>query len=59
MKLVGRLMGQTTRSLRRQGVDVDSITDSSWRSLIASCVENNTQAKEFEGLVRRECASAS
>ena len=52
MKLIGRLLGQTVRSLRRQGVDTDPIPDSAWKDLIETCAEKRTQTKEFETFVR-------
>jgi len=52
MKLVGRLLGQTARSLRRQGVDLSGIADGAWRVLIEACNHRGAKTKHFEALVR-------
>jgi glutamyl-tRNA(Gln) amidotransferase subunit E len=52
MKLVGRLLGQTARSLRRQGVDLSGITDDAWIGFVAACNQEVVKAKHFEELVR-------
>ncbi len=53
MKLVGRVLGQTVRSLTRQGLDCSTIADSALKGLITKIAEEKTQAKEFEALVRQ------
>ncbi len=52
MKLVGRLLGQTTRSLHRQGISTDSIPDKTWQELVAAIAKEGVRTKFFEGIVR-------
>jgi glutamyl-tRNA(Gln) amidotransferase subunit E len=52
MKLVGRILGQTTRSLRRQGVSTSSISEKTWQTLIAAVEEKKIRTKFLEGIVR-------
>ena len=52
MKIVGRLLGQTTRSLRRQGISTDDISDQTWQALIAVIEEKKIRTKHFEEIVR-------
>jgi glutamyl-tRNA(Gln) amidotransferase subunit E len=52
MKLVGRLVGQTARSLKRQGVDLSRITDDAFACLVTTCNHGGVKAKHFESLVR-------
>ncbi|HPQ81533.1 MAG TPA: Glu-tRNA(Gln) amidotransferase subunit GatE [bacterium] len=48
MKLVGRLVGQATRSLARQGIDTSHIPDEALASLISACEETKLKAKFYE-----------
>lgn len=52
MKLVGRLIGQTARSLSRQGVDLSKITDDVWAGLVTACNHGGVKTKHFETLVK-------
>lgn len=52
MKVAGRLIGQTARSLRRQGVDTSEITDETWLRLVTACNHGNVKTKHYEELVR-------
>lgn len=51
MKLVGRILGQTSRSLRRQGILLDGIPADRWSELIRICEEEETPSKFYEGIV--------
>lgn len=51
MKLVGRLLGQTVRSLARQGVSMDGISDSKWKEVFLMCEKGGVQTKHFEKIV--------
>ncbi len=51
MKLVGRILGQTVRSLKRQGVELDKISDDRWAKLIAICEDRKIPSKFIEGIV--------
>ncbi len=51
MKLAGRIIGQTKRSLERQGHNLGSINDATWKRLIAGLDERKIQAKHFENIV--------
>ncbi|MBT3181511.1 MAG: Glu-tRNA(Gln) amidotransferase subunit GatE [Deltaproteobacteria bacterium] len=51
MKLVGRILGQTVRSLKRQGVESDKVTGDRWAELITACDEKKIPSKHIEGLV--------
>ncbi len=53
MKLVGRLLGQTTRSLKRQGVDCSPITDERWTQLISACADKKIKSNRFEDIVEK------
>jgi len=51
MKIVGRLIGQTRRSLERRGNNFNSIVDETWRRLIKGLDERRIQTKHFEDIV--------
>lgn len=53
MKLVGRLLGQTVRSLKRQGLNTDDIPDGAWKELILLCAQEKVPTKHYEALVSR------
>jgi len=53
MKVAGRLLGQTTRSLSRQGVDTSSIPSERWAEVIKACERKRMRAKLFEDAIRR------
>jgi glutamyl-tRNA(Gln) amidotransferase subunit E len=48
MKLVGRIIGQTLRSLKRQGYDTDHISNIDIKKFISNCASNKIEAKCFE-----------
>ncbi len=52
MKLVGRLIGQATRSLRRQGLDPERISDDALTKLASACRQNKVKTKHYEELVK-------
>ena len=52
MKIAGRLLGQTVRSLTRQGVDCSLIQNDVWKGLIKTCEEKKVPCKLFENVVR-------
>ena len=52
MKLVGRLLGQTVRSLTRQGIDCSRIETAVWKELIKTCEVRKVPCKCFENIVR-------
>ena len=51
MKLVGRLMGQTVRSLARQGFDCSKIKDEAWEDLVNRCSSAKIEAKNFVKMI--------
>lgn len=51
MKVAGRFLGQTRRSLERQGYDTCPINDDAWRGLIKECGERRVRTKFFENIV--------
>jgi glutamyl-tRNA(Gln) amidotransferase subunit E len=59
MKLVGRLLGQTARSLRRRGIDLSNISTASWKALILACTNKTVPAKHYADLVERLAATPS
>ncbi|MFH1831108.1 MAG: Glu-tRNA(Gln) amidotransferase subunit GatE, partial [Pseudomonadota bacterium] len=52
MKLAGRLLGQTTRSIRRQGIDCSRITDEVWIKILKRCADKNIKSKHYEHIVK-------
>lgn len=52
MKLVGRILGQTTRSLKRQGVNLDIISVDRWFQFIKIADEKKIPSKYIEGIVK-------
>ena len=52
MKLVGRLIGQATRSLRRQGLDPERISDDALTKLASACKHHKVKTKHYEELVK-------
>jgi glutamyl-tRNA(Gln) amidotransferase subunit E len=52
MKLAGRLLGQTARSLEREGVDLRGLGDEQWWGLVRACEQQCVPAKLFARLVR-------
>ncbi len=52
MKVVGRLLGQTVRSLRRQGMDCSKVTDEALSELVRNCNHEKVKTKDYEKMVR-------
>lgn len=52
MKFVGRLLGQTVRSLKRQGVDCKEISEARWTDLIKKYSPRREEYKNMESAVR-------
>lgn len=52
MKLVGRILGETVRSLNRQGVNCSKITDESWANLVNDCAAKKIELKNLEKAVK-------
>ncbi|MFH0800667.1 MAG: Glu-tRNA(Gln) amidotransferase subunit GatE [Pseudomonadota bacterium] len=53
MKMVGRLLGQTARSLKRQGIDCSDIDENLWLGLARACMSQKVEARHFETIVRK------
>lgn len=51
MKIVGRLLGQTAPSLKRQGYNLDAIDMCAWTRLADACAKHGVQRKFFEEIV--------
>ena len=52
-KLIGRIVGQTIRSLTRQGIDTTKLSDENLKEFVIRCETEKIQAKEFEGLLKK------
>jgi glutamyl-tRNA(Gln) amidotransferase subunit E len=53
MRVVGRLVGQASRSLARQGMDTARIPDDALAMLVAACGEGKVKSKHYEKLLRQ------
>lgn len=51
MKLVGRVLGQTARSLARKGKNLDAIPSQKWDEFLRTLAHRNIPAKSFEFLL--------
>lgn len=51
MKIVGRILGQTTRFLSRKGREVNGIGDDKWRDIILQCERGEIKMKDVAGLL--------
>lgn len=58
MKFVGRLLGQSARSLTRKGHDLSVLSDKKWMEIIKTAKEKSLQAKLYEELILAEIASS-
>ncbi|HPM41157.1 MAG TPA: Glu-tRNA(Gln) amidotransferase subunit GatE [bacterium] len=56
MKLVGRIVGQARRSLARQGISTEGVTDALFGKLVAACEEKKLMAKFYEEALKRLAA---
>lgn len=53
MLLVGRILGQATRSLARKGINTNHIEDANIESLIITCEKNKVQYKFIEAILEK------
>lgn len=51
MKMVGRLLGQVARSLRRQGIEIDRLPETRWKEIFDICSAKAVPSKRFECMV--------
>lgn len=52
MKIVGRILGQTARSLVRRGMDLEKIDDNLWVEFIEAVSGGNFQLKQLEPMIK-------
>ncbi len=57
MKLVGRVLGQTARSLKRQGINIEWITEKNWIAFLHHTAKAKTKPKYFEAALIEFAAS--